>query len=293
MAPGLETAAPSPAVRRPPTFRSGLRSHGREGSAGPVVQLDTQLRERPSAFGSEIEHRLVARAHRIPRGPFDPRAIAPDTADAFGLLILDGLIAVDLNAGRARVSWLIGPDDFIRPWEMSEISLIERPRWHALADARVAVLDGSFVRRALGIPTVARALVARAAQTSHWLLAKSLIVSAPVVEERLLLLFALLAERWGKVRPDGVWLELPLTHDLLARMSGARRPSVSTALRALHSEGLIESVRRGCWVLHGRPPSQSAAGWMANPSWRAYAEAIGFADTAECPDAATPRSWAA
>jgi CRP/FNR family cyclic AMP-dependent transcriptional regulator len=244
-----------------------------------VVQLDAELRVRRPSFATELERRLVARIAHLPRGPFDACSIIDDPGRSIGLLVLDGLIAVGLGSGRAQVSCLIGADDLVRPWDMSEISLTQGASWQALTNLRVALLDADFSRRAAGIPAVARALVAKATQTSHWLLAKSLIVSAPVVEERLLLLFALLAERWGKVRPEGVWLELPLTHDLLARMSGARRPSVSTALRSLGEAGLVECVHRGCWLLHAGPLSPTAKEWAMNPCWRRYAEAIGWADS--------------
>ena len=279
--------APSPAARRSVAARPTPPPRGRPRSAGPVVQLDAQLRERRPSFATELERRLLARIVHLPRGPFDAGSIIDDPAGSMGLLVLDGLIAVGLGSGRAQVSCLIGADDLVRPWDMPEISLTQRASWQALTSLRVALLDANFSRRAAGIPAVARALVAKATQTSHWLLAKSLIVSAPVVDERLLLLFALLAERWGKVRPEGVWLELPLTHDLLARMSGARRPSVSTALRSLGEAGLVECVHRGCWLLHAGPPSPTAKEWAMNPCWRRYAEAIGWADGPTDGDEAT------
>jgi CRP/FNR family cyclic AMP-dependent transcriptional regulator len=252
-----------------------------------VVQLDVQLRERRPSCATELERRLVARVVHVSRGPFVAESIIDDPARSIGLLVLRGLVAVGLDAGRAQVSWLIGPDDLVRPWDMPEVSLTRGASWLALTNLRVALLDYDFSRRAGGIPPVARTLVAKASQTSHWLLAKSLVVSAPVVEERLLLLFALLAERWGKVRPEGVRLELPLTHDLLARMSGARRPSVSTALRSLGDAGLVESLHRGCWLLHAAPRPPQASGWMLNPCWRRYAEAIGLSDSLDGADDAT------
>jgi CRP/FNR family transcriptional regulator, cyclic AMP receptor protein len=271
----------SHAARRPVTARSGLRPQGRRWPAGPVVQLDTQLRVRPPVFGPETAHRLVARVRRVPRGLFDAAAILDDPEDSLGLLVLNGLIAVGLDVGRAQVSWLVGPDDLVRPWDMGDIALTNTSHWRALTNVRVALLDGDFSSRSGSSPAVARALVGRATQTSQWLLAKSLILSSPVVEDRLLMLFALLAERWGKVRPEGVRLELPLTHDLLARMSGARRPSVTTALRSLRDAGLVEGLRRGCWLLRSCPSCwESSADWAANPCWRLYAEAIGLADVA-------------
>jgi CRP-like cAMP-binding protein len=47
-----------------------------------------------------------------------------------------------------------------------------------------------------------------------------------------------------------VRLELPLTHELLAHLSGARRPSVSSALARLTADGRVRRERGG-WVLAG------------------------------------------
>jgi DNA-binding transcriptional ArsR family regulator len=226
------------------------------------VQLDRQLGERRLVSGTEICQPLVARAVQIPRGRFDPTALVEDPAQWLGLLVLDGFLAVGLDAGRAQISWLIGSDDLIRPWDMREISLAQQSSWRALRATRLALLDADFNRRVGSIPEITRALVGRATQTSHWLLTKSLIVSAPTIEERLLLLFAVLGERWGKVTPEGVSLELPLTHNLLARICGARRPTVTTALRSLGQEGLVESRRRGAWLLHETPFALAIGGWL-------------------------------
>ena len=53
----------------------------------------------------------------------------------------------------------------------------------------------------------------------------------------------------------GVHLRLSLTHEVLAELAAARRPSVSTALGRLTRDRQIER-RQGLWVLHGQPPAQ-------------------------------------
>jgi hypothetical protein len=215
-----------------------------------TVQLDARLRERRHPSTGSIGRRLTARVLEIPRGQFDPDSIARTPDEWLGLLVLDGLMAVGLESGRAQASWLVGGEDLVRPWSMHEpSSLIAEPSWRALKPTRLALLDGDFNRRIVGIPVIVGELVKRAAQTTHWLMAKSLVTASPVVEDRLLLLFALLSERWGRVRADGVWLDLPVTHELLAHMCGARRPSVTTALRGLRENGLVDCTRRGCWLL--------------------------------------------
>jgi CRP/FNR family cyclic AMP-dependent transcriptional regulator len=48
-----------------------------------------------------------------------------------------------------------------------------------------------------------------------------------------------LADRWGYVAPDGIHLDLRLTHSTLARLACAQRPSVSTAIGRLGRSGVL------------------------------------------------------
>jgi hypothetical protein len=189
----------------------------------------------------------------------------------FGLSVLDGLIAAHLEVGRARVAWLLGADDLIRPGKMDELTLTRRARWQALTPAKVVpVADPSP-----GLEGRNRALVqqlhTRATRTSHWLLATSLILSAPSIEERLMLLFGHYGERWGKVTPLGVRLDLPLTHGLLASLSGARRPTVTLALRSLTRQGFLTRVSRDRWLLLRDPETNGSTAL-----WTQYADVLGL-----------------
>jgi hypothetical protein len=59
------------------------------------------------------------------------------------------------------------------------------------------------------------------------------------VDVRLLAFLWHLAERWGIVMPDAMRIDVPLTHSVLARMVGARRPTVTTALQRLMQLGYL------------------------------------------------------
>jgi hypothetical protein len=48
---------------------------------------------------------------------------------------------------------------------------------------------------------------------------------------------------------------LDLDHALLARIVGARKATVTTAIGALQRRGALERVEQG-WMLHGPPPTQ-------------------------------------
>ena len=78
------------------------------------------------------------------------------------------------------------------------------------------------------------------------------------VETRLLVLFWHLAERWGRVTPDGISVRLRLPHELLGQLVGCQRASVTTALRHISDSGLLIRRSDGTWLLHGSPPGELA-----------------------------------
>lgn len=249
------------------------------GLTGPtpwssLVELDTELDAHQPGWAVPGAQRLAARALHVAEGVFDPRAFIEDPEGWLGLLVSDGELLVEIEAGRGPTGWLVGPGDLLRPWEMDELALTAAANWTALSQARIVLLDADFARRTLGIPDVSRALVTKVARSTRWLLAKSLIAATPVIEERLLLLFALIGERWGRATPEGVMIGLPLTHRVLASLVGARRPSVSTALGVLDKENLISRGPRGGWL--ARRPRATRIEPSRRRCWERYVEALGF-----------------
>ena len=238
-----------------------------------LVELDSELGAHEPGWSPPGSQRLAARSMHLAEGPFDPGDFVSNPDGWLGLLIVTGELLVEIEAGRGPTGWLVGTEDILRPWEMDELALTADATWTALSESQIVLLDADFARRTLGIADVSRALLAKSAQSTHWLLAKSLITATPVIEERLLLLFALIGERWGRATPEGVMIHLPLTHRVLASLVGARRPSVSTALGALDEEGLVSRVPRDGWLAR-RPPV------LTDPSprrcWERYVQALGF-----------------
>ncbi|MBV9467446.1 MAG: Crp/Fnr family transcriptional regulator, partial [Solirubrobacterales bacterium] len=82
----------------------------------------------------------------------------------------------------------------------------------------------------------------------------------PRVTSRLLIFFWLLAERWGRVGPDGIQVRLPLTHEVLAMLVGAHRPTVTVALQRLARAELLLRERPDRWLL-----TRSAIDSLAEP----------------------------
>jgi hypothetical protein len=127
-----------------------------------------------------------------------------------------------------------------------------------LEPARVAILDRRFVARVEDWPQVLARLTVRALRRNHELAWQSAIRNQTRVDHRVLQLLWHYAERWGRVTPEGVCLELPLTHVSMAKLVGAHRPSVTSAIGVLERRGLLLRPRHGTWVLTRTPAVSSA-----------------------------------
>jgi CRP/FNR family cyclic AMP-dependent transcriptional regulator len=205
----------------------------------------------------DLRMRIVVRrvasvlAFEAPAGACDLTHWFPEGPQSLGLLVLEGVIAVDVCVGGRTATELVGGGDLLQPWGDDLDQLVEpRPSWRSLVATRIAVLDDAFAERVRPWPQVTHALLRRAARRTRDLNVHRAITSQPRLEVRLALLFWHLAARWGRVEPGGVQLSLPLTHALLGRLAAAERPSVSHALARLADAGLVTGAA-GNWHLHG------------------------------------------
>jgi CRP-like cAMP-binding protein len=171
-----------------------------------------------------------------------------------GLYVLSGLLIRRVTVSKRPACELFGPGDVIRPWDTDgeydplPISV----DWIVLRPARLAILDTAFVLRISRWPSVTSRLVSRVAARARYLGLTQAVTHLPRIHARLLILFWLLAERWGRVSPDGVHVDLPLTHEVLAMLVGTQRPTVTIALKRLGRAGLLTRERRDRWLLTKR-----------------------------------------
>jgi CRP-like cAMP-binding protein len=113
----------------------------------------------------------------------------------------------------------------------------------ALTDCRVTVLPPSQLEGLLAIPRVATTLF-RGLGTALRLRQDATSYFANVHHvDRVRLKLLQLAEEFGRVSPDGIRLEFPLTHDLLAEMIASARETVTRAVDELQRSGFV--VREG------------------------------------------------
>jgi CRP/FNR family transcriptional regulator, cyclic AMP receptor protein len=171
-----------------------------------------------------------------------------------GLFHLDGLMMRRVTVGKRSACELFGPGDIVRPWDADgeyeplPISL----HWHVLRPTRLAVLDTAFALRVARWPQITGRLCGRIAQRARSLALTQAVTHLPRTHPRLLMLFWILADRWGKVSPEGVRVSLPLTHETLAMLVGSRRPAVTIALQRLARAGLLTRESQKTWLLTTR-----------------------------------------
>lgn len=171
-----------------------------------------------------------------------------------GLFQLDGLMMRRVRVGKRSACELFGPGDIVRPWDADgeydplPISL----DWLVVRPTRLAVLDTAFALRVARWPQITGRLCGRIAQRARTLALTQAVTHLPRTHPRLLMLFWILADRWGTVSRDGVRVSLPLTHETLAMLVGSRRPTVTIALQRLSRAGLLTRESQNRWLLTTR-----------------------------------------
>jgi hypothetical protein len=219
-------------------------------------------------LASDLDHRMrlvarpmvAARVEEIAAGEFDLIPLLGQLPGGLGLLLVEGVIALDVQVGDRTASELVGAGDLLAPWTSSAdvVLLASEIFSRALVRTRVAVLDRAFAERIRPWPQILHALLRRAVRRTMELNVHRAATCHPRADARIALLLWHLAERWGVVRPDGILVPLPLTHRLIGQLVGAERPSVSHALGRLSSAGLVTREPDGL-VLHGTAAHHIAA----------------------------------
>lgn len=192
------------------------------------------------------------------RGTYDPKALF-DGEGLLGLLVIDGLMIRQVAVADRRCGELVGPGALLRPWDDfgQTAPLPFEVNWRVIQDTRVARLDRRFLATIAHWPALIEAFTARATERAHTLAFNVAIHTLRHVHLRLLVLLWNLADRFGRVTPEGTHVPLPLSHSDLAELVGAARPSVSGALKQLSDQGLAwRHEADGTWMLTREPPTE-------------------------------------
>ncbi len=220
-----------------------------------VLDEDGELTDALSPRDREdaSEHCLAA-VLSVPRGRWAASRMKV-MSDGIGLLVLEGLLIRRVGIDGRFGAELLGEGDLLRPWQGEDIqtTLPHATGWRVVQPVRVAVLDGAVAARFARYPALTGVIAAKALNRARRLAANMAIVHHPRVEVRVHMLLWHLADRWGRVRPDGIIVPLRLTHSAIADLVAAQRPSVTSSLGKLIERNLIQPADEG-WLLIGEPP---------------------------------------
>lgn len=222
-----------------------------------VLDVEPELRNGlDPATLSEQRRAACALSCSLPRGHFSCAPGLFDLQGGLGLLIVEGLIIRHVLACDLEILELVGPGDVVRPSVEMDVQMVPGPyqTWTVMRQTRLAILDRSFTLAVSPWPELAANIGDRIAMRVGWMALSTAIREIRRIDRRLLAALWSYADRWGRVTPEGVVLDLELTHRQLAGLVGARRPSVTSALSTLQRSGEIHHRRNRGWLLRGDRP---------------------------------------
>jgi CRP/FNR family transcriptional regulator, cyclic AMP receptor protein len=191
----------------------------------------------------------------VPPGRFRPERI-PGAAGAVVVLLLSGIVARTTEFEDGGASELLGEGAVVFPPGSGRQDQLGMPghhvRFEALERSRVGIVDPELLAGLAELPELVGALLAGRGRQDAERAAMHAVCRLVGVDRRLLALFRLLAARRGRPTPDGVAVPIAVPHRLLADLVGARRPTVTTALRDLRQSGELRRLNDGTWLLQQR-----------------------------------------
>lgn len=220
---------------------------------GRIALLDAEpdLGAGLSADEAALARRVVAaRTLELDRGAWNGDL----GGGAVGAIVLSGLLSFGVALAGAGGLQLRGTGDVVLTQHPGGRLSGEAAAWAVAEPARLAVLDEAFVAATRRWPSLVEALLRRLSAQEEALAVQHSIAQLPRVDQRLRALLWQLAQRWGTVTRAGIILPLALTHEVLGQLVGARRPTVSLALRDLAEQGLVLRQPDRSWLLTEHPP---------------------------------------
>jgi CRP-like cAMP-binding protein len=214
-----------------------------EYDAVALLDVEPEMGARlPTDDLAAARRQLVVPGLQVDPGPWNP---GESLARALGGLLTDGLALCETQAFGRTSMQLFGAGDLVEGAALADPDAT----WRVLEPVRLAILDGRFLLAARKWPQLVSGLAERLFACQHEQHVLAAITAMPRVEERVLAFMGHLAVRWGCVAPDGLLLHLPVTHQVLGQLVGARRPTVSLALSFLREQGLLRRRPDGRWLL--------------------------------------------
>jgi CRP-like cAMP-binding protein len=228
-----------------------------------VLEVDPDLGQGLDQQGfAAAKRELVADTLTVARGVWELDPAWAATGAVLGLLILAGVLARDLIIGRRRSLEILGPGDMVRPWPSDRHAGVVDVdvRFTALEPVRFAALDARFAGHAVRFPAVMSQLTGRVMGRATSASLRLIVHQVVRIDDRVLVSLWGLADRFGRVTPEGVVLPLAINHTMMARFVGAQRPTVSQAVGELTRRGEVQRLDDGGWLLKGSFPGHILPG---------------------------------
>ena len=223
-----------------------------------LLALDPDLGARmaPDRYATAAR-RILVRVGALRAGAWEPREGAFGAEGGIGLLIVEGFMLRRIGLEHRSAAEILGPGDLLRPWQDDGEHAVYpyTPGWRVVRPMEIAILDLEVAERLGPYPELVASLVGRAMSRSRRVAGHLVLAQLGSVEHRVLLALWHLSDLWGRVRVDGIALPVPLTHEMLGLLVGARRPVVTTALGTLGEKDLVRPLDGGGYLLTGEPPS--------------------------------------
>ncbi len=212
-----------------------------------LLDAEPELGRILSAEEREEVQRVTVSVRTVAAGAVDPEHLLHE-GEAFGAFILDGTLLHRVTLWAHPTLRLLGRGDVLSPRSETPSALGGRSTYRAIGELRLVMLDARMLFIAHRVPRLFAALHQRIADVHERLATQLVICQLPRVEERILGMMWLLADAWGRVTSSGTVVPIALTHDALGELIGARRPTVSLALKELSEDGALIRQHDG-WLL--------------------------------------------
>jgi len=172
---------------------------------------------------------------------------------AFGATVFDGLVMSSLRVGEQTGIHLLAPGDLLVRGSALWPEWLAEPDFRTAGPVQLALLGSDLLAAVYRWPRLLQSLYGSICDQLERLAMQLVICQLSRVEDRIIAMLWLLADSWGHVTSGGVRLPLALTHETLGALVGARRPTVTLALRKLTDTGALVPQDHG-WLLVGPPP---------------------------------------
>jgi CRP/FNR family cyclic AMP-dependent transcriptional regulator len=206
----------------------------------------------------------------VPAGVWEAGAVG--APGLLGYLVISGYLLRRVTVHGTPASELLGRGDLLHAHDdpASDGLLVTAAQWTAVGPVRLAVLDQRLLFAMVRCPQLLEPLLARGTHRARSLTAITAIGHMKRIDDRLLALFSHLGSMWGRVSPDGIVLDIPLSHGQIGDMVGCERPSVTTSLGRLRARGIVKKRADRSWLL-----SSAIAEAASAPSAREQAKVLG------------------